>query len=176
MKILKVNTFTGEKLFCKYPNIDINVKINVADTQYYSFIENEYPEFDSNYQKVSEEIILTDELYNDISHIKIAIREFTVSELTTAQIIENLNNSLGKHLDNNYPHWEQSKHSGKSLRYLNTILSGGTPTNEDSNYINEKVLILADWTANCRLSRDEKEIELLTNNKIPSFEWEERPI
>ena len=52
---------------------------------------------------------------------------------------------------------------------LNTILLGGEPTPEETEYINNKVLVLANWAARCRVDRDNKEIELLTNNKIPSF-------
>jgi len=132
------------------------------------------PLFDINKQRLSiDGYLFTNEAYNE--HIKIAKLNYIISDIPPDEIIKKLNNSLGNHLDSNYPFWEQNKHSGKGLRYISTLMQGGTPTQEESSYINSKVIVLADWARRCRDERDKREKNYLENNIFPSFEWEMRP-
>lgn len=118
--------------------------------------------------------LFTEETYN--AFIKIAKIDYEVVACLENEVVEKLNLSLGAHLDSLYPFWEQNKHSGKAIRYIHTLLAGGTPDQTDTDYITSKVLVLADWAKRCRDARDLKEKEFIKRGKVPAFEWEPRPI
>ena len=166
-----------ERITDKYPRKDISEPLEgAADYQLY-VIDHTIPAFDELKQtvKVLPNYALTTEKYLNHSHILIATK-YQLIDKTKDEVIEALNDSLGKHLDTSYPFWEQNKHSGRALRYISSLSMGGTPTAEETNYINRKVVVLADWASRCRVERDNREKEYRDNDIFPSFEWEARPL
>lgn len=107
--------------------------------------------------------------------LPIATVNYAIEQLGEAIVITNLNNSVGRHIDASYPQWEQSKHAGKSLRFLYKLQTGQLITEEETKYITY-IQTLADWVSECRELRDLYENEFLTTGTLPEVIWPERPL
>jgi hypothetical protein len=173
--IIRHNIDNVEKIINKYPNKDTSKLIHGFDYDAYEIfevIEDVEPEYDSNTHKVDYNYNYTDEV--GISpNTKKVYKIWEVIQLSDDEIISNLNNSLGVHLDNQYPLWERAKHAGEGSYILWNKLET-TLTQEE---LDRKAYIDATfaWITAQRAERDSRENELLTNGVLPSFIWEDRP-
>jgi hypothetical protein len=167
------NTVTGDWKRAQYPAKDYRpIQKLVGNIKYYAIVENERPDYNRSTHKLVKSEVFNDEAWENKPHIGILNITYTTERLTDDQINENLNNSVGQHLDSLYPEWERSKHAGESLRYMLKGQENWTPEDLDRiNYIQST----ADWCRSCRELRDQKETELRTNGTLPAFEWPERP-
>lgn len=168
MKVLKLKVSINKKEIVEYPRYDMG-KISGLDPdiKFYYINESNKPEYNYNTHK-----LVLSETFVDEEPIGTYTKSWNIEQLSNDQIIINLNNSLGNHLDTLYPEWERSKHAGESLRF---ILKG--QENWDNNDLAriQYIEATANWARDCRLERDNREQKLLINGIIPSFVWESRP-
>lgn len=134
---------------------------NLAKGSQYYYIDEVIPENTNvnRYYLKPLDIVLTEEIHEEYDHLLKAVKEWELVEYPQESIISKLDDSLGEHLDANYPVWKRTKH----LRELETA------DEERAAYIQS----LFDWEDRCRTERDLRETEYLNNNVFPSFEWEE---
>jgi len=163
-----------QKILNKYPRKEISEPLTGAgDIQMYAVIEN-IPVYDASESYLSVgEIELTTEIYEGNEHILIANQLYEVINYTSEDVINKLNESLGTHLDENYPIWERVKHAGEG-NYILLSMIDGKLTKEQSDrkkYIDD----VYDWITKCRADRDVRELDYIEKNKFPSFEWDVRP-
>lgn len=160
MKVLKVNTETNKRELVPYPRTDLKPAIGLdANIDYYGIVEGEKPTINHNthYLKIVE--VFSDEPYQEMTHIKTYMKKYESHQLSNGQIINNLNNSLGNHLDSGFPLWKQ-------IKYLKELANGITPERK------AEIQPYFDWQNRCRAERDLRENELINNNELPSFDWE----
>lgn len=104
------------KILKSYPRKDIKEKIQGLKGDYFKLIDEE-PEYNEiSQQLVKGEIKTTEELYNDLEHIKIAYQEYTVEDLTEEQANNNLDRKFGQWIDSIYPNWKRNKNLALSLK------------------------------------------------------------
>lgn len=158
MRVIKVDN--GEQKTVEYPCKDINKPAPglVKGIEFYFINEAERPTPDSRLYTVKRTERLTEDVNESYPHLKNAYIDYEVVQLSNEKIIENLNSSLGQHLDTNYPIWKRIKHADE-------LITGATTEREA--YIQS----LKDWEQSCRDLRDLKEKELIENNQLPDFNW-----
>lgn len=161
MKVIKVHN--GEQKTVEYPNRDIAMPVQGLKTgiEFYFINEGERLSIDSNTHKVVKSERLTTEINNQYPHLKNAYIDYEIVQLTNEQIVNNIDRSVGSHLDTNYPIWKRVKHADE-LREGTTI--------DRETYINS----LKTWESDCRVLRDQKVNELINNNILPDFVWPEK--
>lgn len=161
MRILKQKE-GGKAKPAKYTRKDfLPVQGATVNVKWYIVEEGEKPKFDANLFRVKETIITTEEKNKEYPAFFKAIATYEKEQLSTFEILDNLNGSFGSHIDETYPVWKRIKH--------NTELLLGT-TKERETYI--KALKKAEF--DCRDERDKKENDLLSKNQIPSFDWKDK--
>lgn len=156
-KVIKEVIKTGEKIECFYPRSDKNKVVGDTGHNYYFIEEDERPKYDSKTQYLEPVDFL------DIKK-KICVRSWVTINKPNDEIIQLLNSSLSEHLDNNYPLWKRIKHIREKEK--------GNSNKGRKNYIES----LQVWEDSCRAERDLREENLVKNNIIPSFEWDEIPV
>jgi hypothetical protein len=163
MRVIK--EYNGKWEYCEYPRHDMQpVDSTIEGVQFYLVKEEERPEYDSARGSMKQkELVLTNETDNENPHFKIAVKGWEVVSFTQDQIIQRLNDSLGQHLDSNYPLWQRQKHTDE----LNMMHSSPERIAEIS--------ALKTWEFECRAERDKREQEYINTNQFPSFEWEPKP-
>jgi len=181
MIVIKYNKKTGEKDKVKYPAIWGDPVPNLdKDIVFYEIKELEKPSYDTNQFTIKEKYNLT-EIEGD--YLLICEVEYFLVEKPEAAIIQFLNNSVGRWIDGNggrdgngeYPLWEQNKHTGKAIRYMNVIMLGGTPTAEEKEYI-DYITECADWAGECRTTRDAYEAEYKETGILPVISFNPKPM
>jgi len=173
MNIILYNKITKERIFKKYPRNDLEPIVGLSDDIIvYYVIESDKPNYDNRTHSLKFNEIWSDDIYEDKEHIKICYKNYYLSQLPNEIIIENLNNSVGDWIDNNYPLWEQNKHTGQILRLRLQKEKSEWDEFDIARY--EWIINTADWVRSCRLKRDLYEYELM-NNIIPDFIWDNRP-
>jgi len=160
MKVLKRYKDTGKIEMVNYPRKDLGILIGLDENiEYYGIVENKRPNYEPNTHRLKLVEVLSDDAYEGKSHIKTFTKSYELEQLPNEIIIENLSNSVGEHIESNYPNWKQNKHSLE--------LQIGT-TQERIEYITS----LFNWSKRCRTERDLKQSELLNKNILPTFDWE----
>jgi hypothetical protein len=162
MRVIKYQN--GKHWETEYPNDTMQPVDRLAAGIVYCIIETaEMPQYDVNTHthKMVETLDFTPR--EDYPHMGTCRRSYEVYQLPNESIVAKLNNSLGEHLDSNYPLWQRQKHDDE-IKYLE-------PTPERIEYIKS----LKIWEFGCRNDRDKREQELINNNTLPSFEWEPKP-
>lgn len=161
MKILRQNE--GEKAKpAKYVRSDLKPIQGAVDiVKWYIVEETERPP-SSQFETIEETFELTDDPNAEHPYFFKAIQVFTVTQIPNEAILQRMNDSLGRHLDDNYPLWKRQKH-------LYEVVKGSKDSRVD--YIQN----LKDWEDRCRASRDQKESDLINNNQMPTFDWEPVP-
>jgi len=179
-KYIIKNRITGEiiKKHNKYPNkIEGSKLVDFDYDQYNIFIivEGNVPKCDPDKEFLKEELIYVDDYYktNEYYKVKICQKSWNKFLYSKPVIIDKLNESLGNFLDREYPIWERTKHAGEGSYILNLMITGNLTEEEIKR--KEYIDSTYNWITNCRLERDRRELEYLTNNIFPSFEWEARP-
>lgn len=119
-----------------YPEID-----NINKTRLSGVVKNEY----------------TNEIHKDYKHFRIVNRIHLTEEIPIEQVIENLNQSYGNYLDEQYPQVERLNHSIE--------LQAGT-TQDRVDYIKT----LQSWLIDCKLDRKKRIQDYIENGIFPSFE------
>ena len=161
MRILKQYE-GGEAKPATYVRSDMQpVEGATDDVKWYIVEETERPTI-NEFEIIRTSNELTTEANEDYPHFFKAIEVHTVSQISNDDIINMLDDSLGTHLDTNYPIWKRQKH-------LSELIEG--VTGERLQYIEN----LKAWESNCRAERDLRESELINNNKLPSLIWDEVP-
>lgn len=172
---LHVNTKDGSQIIkSKYPRKDISEKIEgLVGLEIYKLVDNK-PIYEAlSHKVVKTDIVLSEDIYGENKHLKIAYQNWELIKLSDNQIISNLNISLGNHLDTQYPIWERTKHAGFGSYYLESKMNNSiTPEEEEER---QKIDAMYNWITTQRNERDDRENELVTNGTIPSFVWGERP-
>ena len=161
------NIETGVIVEKQYPRSDNEPIIDLDDNLEWFDIQTEAKPDYNPYQ------------YNCLPQLNIVdnvcIKRWNLIEKTEPEIVQGLNNAVGEWIDNKYPFWEQNKHSGKALRYANTLILGQTPSEYDLTYI-QYITDCADWASQCRVKRDELENEYKTTGVLPEVIFPEKPI
>ena len=161
MKILKQYK-GGEAKAAKYTRNDMEpVKDATEDVKWYIVEETERPTV-NQFETIKTTNELTNEPNAEYPHFFKAIEVHTVTQLSNDVIIQRMNDSIGMHLDENYPRWKRVKHLGELMEGV---------TGERLRYIDN----LRTWEGRCRESRDLKESELINNNQLPTLDWEPAP-
>ena len=176
--IMKYIYKSGEtvKELRSYPNKDEGSKIlgfDYENDSIYVIVAADKPDYDSNTHYLQFQEEYTEELYEGFHNVKICNHTWSAVQLSDEQIIENLTNHMGNYLDAEYPMHKREKHSAEGCYYLLAKIEGNiTQEQEDRRtYIDS----MYDWITSVRADRDTKEEELITNNTLPSFEWEAKP-
>lgn len=105
---------------------------------------------------------LTHEVYK---HLKVCDRVWVLQEKSQAEILNNLNNTFGMWLDENYFPQTRTKHIIESL-------STNTSTEKK-----ESIKKLHDWLLACYAEKEKRELEYINNGIFPDFgNWPEKPI
>lgn len=161
MKILK--QYEGEEAkVSKYTRGDLGPIEDATDViKWYIVEEGERPQ-QCQFETITETFQLTDEPNAERPHFLKAIQVFTVTRHSNEAIIQRMNDSLGMHLDENYPLWKRQKHLAELIEGV---------TGERLTYIDN----LRAWEGRCRDVREQKESELINNNQLPAFDWEPVP-
>lgn len=163
MKVVRLNKKTGEKKVVGYPRYDLKPVVGLSeDIGFYGIIEEKRPDCDYKTHTIKTIETFSGEPFEGKSYIKTFTKSYELELLSNERIIQELNNSVGSHIDINYPNWKQNKHALE--------IQIGT-TQERIDYITN----LFDWAQRCRTERDLRESELINNSDLPSFEWEAMP-
>jgi len=163
MKVLRLNKKTGEKDVVTYPRADLKPVVDLSeDIEFYGIIKEAIPCFDYRTHEIKTIETFYEDAFEGRSHIKTLIKSHEIEQLSNERITQELNNSVGIHIDTNYPLWKQNKHALEIQ--IGTCL-------DRINYITG----LFSWAQRCRAERDNRENELVNNNKLPLFEWEQKP-
>lgn len=175
MKVILRNLSTGEIKHVNYPRHDNGPVIGLSSNLRYYVTENiDYTDsFDSNlyHLKLHEEY--TDEPSSTYPHIYVRRLWYELELNDVNQIIENLNNSVGDYLETCFPYWKQLKYLNRYVTLTEIQVESGLMSSEaiELEYIKSVRL----WFDRVRLSRDEKEYNLVKNNVLPDFQWEAVP-
>jgi len=158
----------------KYPRADISEPLEgVNDIQIYVIIDKK-PNYnpDKSCLKIGK-IELTTKVFEKYNHLLIANQLYDIVDFPKETVIDSLNESLGSHLDEQYPLWVRSKHAGEGTIILQAQLDGvATP----EQLIRKTFLIsMYDWATKCRVDRDIREKEYKDNDIFPSFKWDNKP-
>lgn len=159
-----------------YPSIDKDKEIKGFDydkCEIFIIKEESKPIVDENKEILEKVESYTTKKSKDYYNTRILEITWKINQLPAQTIINKLNKSLGDHLDSQYPIWERVKHAGEGA-YILWNKSESDLTQEE---LDRKVFIDStyEWIKGCREERDRREVEFLTNNTFPSFEWENRP-
>lgn len=154
-----------------YPNKDISKPLLGATVDVYKLVSESKEYNQMTHKLVNDGYEFTNEPYEGHEHIKIAKIKYSELQLSNEEIISKLNQSLGSFLDKNYPLWERAKHAGEG-NYINWDKDNLTQEQLDRKAYIDSIYA---WITRCRLDRDNKENELLTNGILPDFNWEKRP-
>lgn len=151
----------------QYPNKDITKPLIgfTGDEKYYFIQEDERPTCDYRTHRIER----TEEYLDDVKvydHLPVYKVSYEVVQISNEEIIVNLNNAVGEHLDSQYPEWERIKHNAE----ITAMLVYQSIDTERKEYIES----LFNWSTQCRAERDEQEADLL-NGILPSFEFTDRP-
>lgn len=173
MKFLLINKINGDQKVIDYPRNDKNPIVGLAENLEIFVISDEILPYDNRLHNIQcTGYTLTESYDQEYTHLKIANSNWIIKEKLTNEIINNLNRSLGEYLDDNYPEWERSKHAGESLRF---VVKGQPNWTENDIKRISYIQATADWCRSCRLLRDQRELDLIIDNILPSFDWIERP-
>lgn len=172
MKVIVLNKKTGDRIFKEYPRIDLDVILGLSkEYEIYGILEINKIPVNTDTHKLCFNEEWTDEPFDGIKHIKTYKKTYYSEVLSNNIIIEKLNTSVGEWIDSNYPFWEQNKHTGQ-------ILKLEKDSNDWDEYDTARfnwIVDTANWARGCRELRDYKEKELIENNIIPNFIWDNRP-
>jgi hypothetical protein len=106
------------KIANTYPRQDIKEKVIGCKHVIYKIVDN-IPVYDSKLQRIiKSDIKTTDELYNNLDHIKIAYQNYLVEDIKDRVLKEQFENEFGIWLDNEYPIWKRLKHSTEISRRI----------------------------------------------------------
>lgn len=161
-----IREYNGEIKEVDYPHVDISKPVVGLDKaiKYYFIEQADKPAFDADKSYLKPTQTLSTDVHPKYKHLLICYRGYEIIDYTQAAIIQKLNDSLGNHLDNEYPLWERQKHSDE--------LAFGSPTTERKAYIES----LKTWEFAQREERDNRESEYITNGVFPDLHnWESRP-
>lgn len=165
------------KSWRKYPGKDIKEAPNGFMHNNFNIyiVIDEIPEYNTDFQNIKklDGYKFTEDTYHGNRHIKICNPIYEVTNKSSYQIIRVLNDSLGQFLDSEYPLWERAKHAGEGCY----ILWNKTEEELTEEELKRKEYIDSTykWITSCREERDRREIEFLTNDVLPSLDWESRP-
>lgn len=174
MMFYRINTDTSEKRKVKYPRNDYNPIYNIdSNIKYYAIVESEKPLHDSRTHRlvVHEDVI--DEAWDGHDHIGVYNISYSVEQLPNDVIIQNLKDSVGQYIDEQYPYWEQNKHQAQIFRLLFEVGEANWDIYDQArfNWIHN----LGNWARAQRNLRDQMEYELVEMGTLPDFIWEDRP-
>ena len=160
-KVVKVINSTGVSIECDYPRGDKNKVIGDTIHTYYFIKEIKKPTYDKNKSFLVQN---EDELVLGATYkTNVCNRSWSVEDYPNEVIIQRLNDSLGSHLDFNYPIPIRIKHIREKDKSI---------TNQArKDYIES----LQNWEDSCRTECDDREQQFIDNNISPSFEWESKP-
>lgn len=172
MKVLKY--YNGEKIECEYPRAHIDEPIiGIEEGIIFCVIEEaDAPTFnpDKSFLKVVYEMDFTPRA--DYPHLCTCVKRYDVIDYTQNTIIDKLNESY-EEAQNTVPQAERINNIADMMYYL-YLQDYGVLSAEQSikmQYINS----LDNWRIRLRLEREKRELEYLTDNIFPSFEWELKP-
>lgn len=173
MKVIARNIITNENRIVTYPRADYGPIVGGnPDIRYYILVDEPFNEsYDSftHYTVLNEEF--TETPHNEYPHIFICRRYYTLQQFEYSVINENLNLSVGNHIELNLPLWKSIKYTQRLFELKNKAVLSVAEL-EELDYITR----LIDWTSRLREERDMREIQLVSYDILPSFEWEEVPI
>lgn len=171
MEVIRHDKNTGETIKTKYPRIDLEPVVGLAENiEYYELI---YENIEHNIFQIlkPDDVILTSDKG---TFLNIARQTYVIEQKSNDDIINILNSSVGSHIDNLYPLWEQNKHSGQIMRLV--IGKEKTDWDEFDFARYNWIVDTANWAKTCREMRDEKELILKTKGIMPNLnDWPERP-
>lgn len=172
MKALLYNSDTDTWIKKDYPaKWGTPVKDLDSNLEWYEISLQPYDAYNHLQYKLTEVITATEDTGD---FLKIAQISYILTEYSQEEVISNLNNAVGNHLDTQFPEWERSKHAGISLRFAQVLIGGGSLTAYEQSYLNY-IIETADWCRDCRLQRDSFEQLYLTNGILPTVSFENRP-
>jgi hypothetical protein len=144
------------------------------DLKIFVIVEN-IPDYKSDFETISEsDLQKTTEKFEGLDHLLIAYQNYTVNRFSNEQIITNLNNALGQHLDQ-IPTWKETKYSQYLFEFILKINSGESLSDDEQTRYDYYNSIIA-WKRRCRDERDLREKNLIENNILPSLIFEEIPV
>lgn len=174
MKIHLKNTDTNEvKMNVSYPRISIaEPVVGLSENLLYYYTEEEEK---TAYNPLTHKLVRTeawtDETHPEYTHLKKHEVAWQKTQLSDEQIISNLNEELGRHLDEKYLLPVRIKHLKEGIELQ---LLGESRTTEQ----NKRLLYLVsigDWMNSCRDVRDARQEALINEGTLPSFEFPEMP-
>lgn len=151
-KAFEIKPYNGKDISKPIENLDSNIVLYWIN-EVYPLIEN------PNKTRLSCEVKneFTNETHKDYKHFKIVNRIHLTEEIPMEQVIDNLNQSYGNYLDEQYPQVERLNHSIE--------LQAGTTQNR-IDYIKT----LQAWLIDCKLDRKKRIENYIENGIFPSFE------
>lgn len=172
MKLIKYSISDQTQKLATYPmaNISLPDRHQDSDTIWYLTVEDIKPEYNPKTQYLSSTETLTDNIHPKYPHLLINQKSWVVENFPTENIINELNDSLGIWLDEEYPVWKRIKHMNRLIT-LNTISNLSEAEVNEKNYIEA----LQNWEQSCRNVRDIREQEFLTNGTFPLLTWDNQP-
>lgn len=175
MRILKRDNVTGQfEEIEKYPRSDMGEIYGLDEDVTFYILEDEKPVYDQKTQKIENNgIDFLDENNSEHPALKRAIKQYITTDLPVNVIVENMNKSLGDHIDNKYPYWKQVKHTAEATRLF--VEKGQGNWDEFDQLRFEYIMSKANWARSLRQERDQRELELRNNGIIPSFVWDDMP-
>lgn len=170
MKVIRV---IDDSLYniVEYPAVWGNLIQGLADNIKYYEIRDNKPSYNPIFQKITPSYIPTDEKGELLNICNI---EYTVETLDVSIVEIKLNDKVGQHLDSLFPEWERSKHSGKSLRAAEKLITGEALTEAEETYL-AYIKETANWCRDCRLLRDAMQQEFELYGTIMSTDFPNRP-
>jgi len=149
----------------EYPRADIKEPVQqLEEGIVFCFIEEtEKPEYnpEKSYLKPVNRLDLSPN--KTYPHLGTCYREWEIVDFPAETIVQRLNDTMGEHLDANYPQPVRLKHN-EELQFRN-------PSTERI----DKIMKLKEWEWRIRDEKDKRELDFINNNIFPSFEWEEKP-
>jgi hypothetical protein len=168
------NIATNEiKRNTRYAGSDISIPIIGMDEnlQYYYEEADQIPAFNERTHQIVRNEAWTEETHETYTHLKKLHVTWQTNQLSNEQIIANLNEAIGVHLDGNYPLPIRIKHLKEGVEI--TLL--GNARTEDQNIRLAYLTSLGDWMNTCRAERDAQESALINDGTLPTFQFIEKP-
>lgn len=151
MKFVKHDKKTDLFSITSYPRIDFApIEGLNPNIEYYVLNEYNKTDIDTNYFDISVSFLSTEKPHPVYSHLKICDEIITTTRKSNEEIIEAMNYTFGKFMDENYP---------IAIRV------------KDINFPNEKTTERRAKESTLRTERENRENDLINTNILPSFDW-----
>lgn len=172
MRVIRRNTLTGETSQMQYPREDMQPLLGYPiEYVFYSISDDKFTGvLDTRTHQLISSGEFTEDRDPRYNHLFIYRVTYSVERLPIDYILLNLDNSVGNHIEGNFPVWKQLKYLHKQVKLKSKSLT----QEEAKEYL--YITDLLEWCNVVRLERDNMATELELWGILPTFNFTPMPL